>query len=172
MFSNKKIMASSFLKYHPRLISIRNGETLLLRKMRKIVPKQREYFKKWKTENGHKILNKNLVVSQSLGMKGIIGMISETSMLEPNEGIRYRGLNIKKVCEVLPKISEYPESAKNVLQPLPEGVIWLFLTGKLPTEKEVRSISEDLMKRSQLPELTKRLIDSYPKEMHPMVQLS
>ncbi|MFS7921508.1 putative citrate synthase (unknown stereospecificity) [Helianthus anomalus] len=35
-------------------------------------------------------------------MKGMTGLLWETSLLDPNEGIRFRGLSITKCQKVLP----------------------------------------------------------------------
>ncbi|EDS31880.1 citrate synthase [Culex quinquefasciatus] len=37
------------------------------------------------------------------GMRGIKGLVCETSVLDPDEGIRFRGLSIPECQKVLPK---------------------------------------------------------------------
>lgn len=64
------------------------------------------------------------------GMRGIKGLICETSVLDPEEGIRFRGLTIPECQEQLPK-------ADCGEQPLPEGLFWLLLTGDVPTDEQV-----------------------------------
>lgn len=41
-------------------------------------------------------------------MTGILGMLWETSLLDPEEGIRFRGLSIPELQEKLPKASRRP----------------------------------------------------------------
>jgi citrate synthase len=92
-------------------------------------------------------------------------MVTETSALDPEEGIRFRGYDIPQAREKLPKAAGGEE-------PLPEGIFHLLITGDLPTEAEVKAITEDWRKRSQVPGATWKILDSLPKDMHPMTQFS
>ena len=49
------------------------------------------------------------------GMRGIRGLVTETSVLDPDEGIRFRGYTIPECQELLPK-------APGGEEPLPEGL--------------------------------------------------
>ncbi len=64
------------------------------------------------------------------GMRGIRGLVTETSLLDPEEGIRFRGYSIPECQDLLPK-------AEGGAEPLPEGLFYLLLTGKIPTKEEV-----------------------------------
>ena len=66
------------------------------------------------------------------GMRGIRGLVTETSLLDPEEGIRFRGYSIPECQELLPK-------AEGGEEPLPEGMFYLLLTGKIPSDAEVGS---------------------------------
>src|SRR3990167_9241708 len=61
------------------------------------------------------------------GMRGITAMIYETSLLDANEGIRFRGFSISDLQNKLPK-------AQGGQEPLPEGLFYLLLSGELPSE--------------------------------------
>ena len=50
------------------------------------------------------------------------GLLWETSLLDPEEGIRFRGYSIPELQQKLP-------GAKPGGEPLPEGLLWLLLTG-------------------------------------------
>ncbi|KAJ0763082.1 putative citrate (Si)-synthase [Helianthus annuus] len=58
------------------------------------------------------------------GMKGMAGLLWETSLLDPNEGIRFRAFSITECQKVLP-------ATKPGEGPLPEGLLWLLLTEKV-----------------------------------------
>lgn len=58
-------------------------------------------------------------------------MVYETSKLHPVDGINYRGLDLYQIRDQAPKT--VPGG-----QPIPEGVLWLLLTGELPNEAEIR----------------------------------
>lgn len=68
------------------------------------------------------------------GMRGIKGLVCETSVLDPDEGIRFRGLSIPECQKVLPK-------APGGSEPLPEGLFWLLITGDVPSEAQVCNLT-------------------------------
>lgn len=69
------------------------------------------------------------------GMRGIRGLVTETSVLDPDEGIRFRGYSIPECQKLLPM-------AKGGEQPLPEGLFWLLVTGDIPTQQQVEAITK------------------------------
>ena len=71
------------------------------------------------------------------GMRDIKGMVWETSLLDAQEGIRFRGHTIPDLQKKLPTIPGGTE-------PLPEGLLWLLLTGDIPTVAEAKSVTEEL----------------------------
>lgn len=99
------------------------------------------------------------------GMRGIKSMFSETSLLDPIDGIKFRGYSIPELRDSLPKSSRGDE-------PLPEGLFWLMLTGEMPSQSQVEGLADDWEKRNQVPEHTYRMIDSLPLDTHPMTQFS
>lgn len=99
------------------------------------------------------------------GMRGVTGLVSETSLLDPINGIRFRGYSIPELKEKLPKIPGGSE-------PLPEGLFYLMLIGELPTEEDVQHISNTWGRRSQIPRHVFNTIDKLPVETHPMTQFS
>lgn len=82
------------------------------------------------------------------GMRGIQSMIWETSSLDSSEGIRFRGYSIPELRELLPKIN-------GATEPLPEGLFWLMLTGLLPTEDDVKWLSQEWQRRAILSDTVK-----------------
>ena len=57
-------------------------------------------------------------------------------------------------------------------EPLPEGLLWLLLTGDVPTAAQAKSVTEDLHARAKLPAHVVSAINAFPRHMHPMTQLS
>ena len=105
-------------------------------------------------------------VSQAYhGMRDIKCMVTETSSVDPQEGIRYRGMSIPELQAKLPK-------AENGAQPLPEGVFWLLLTGDVPTPAQVAEVTSSWRANENLPEHVLRTLDALPLDTHPMTQLS
>ena len=99
------------------------------------------------------------------GMRGMLSMVTETSKLDPDEGIRFRGYSLPEIQDVLPR-------AKGSNQPLPEGMFYLMLIGELPSDQDVKLISLELEERSSVPDYVFDVINNLPKSMHPMTQFS
>ena len=73
-------------------------------------------------------------------MRGIRGLVTETSVLDPNEGIRFRGYSIPECQKLLPK-GKGASGGKGE-EPLPEGLFWLLLTGQIPNQEQVDAVSK------------------------------
>ena len=89
----------------------------------------------------------------------------EGAVLDANEGIRFHGKTIKECQDVLPK-------GKTGTEMLPEAMFWLLLTGKIPSESQIRTFSKELASKGQLPKYINTLLDNFPKDMHPMTQFA
>ena len=86
-------------------------------------------------EHGSKVIGEVTLSQVYQGMRGITGLVTETSLLDANDGIRFRGYSIPALKEKLPKIKGGDEA-------LPEALFYLMLIGELPTEEETeKSIS-------------------------------
>ena len=116
-------------------------------------------------EHGDKKLGEYTVAQVYQGMKSMTGLVTETSKLDPEEGIRFRGYSIPDLREKLPK-------APNGTEPLPEGIFYLMLTGDLPTREEVYSISNEWARRSIVPKHVFDTLDKLPGSTHPMTMFS
>lgn len=114
-------------------------------------------------EHGDKVISEVTVQQAYGGMRGVKCIVTETSALDPFEGIRFRGNNIPQLQEKLPK-------APGGEEPLPEGLFWLLLTGDLPTEDNVNEVTEEWRKRGDLPDYLVKIMDAVPKDTHPMTQ--
>ena len=104
-------------------------------------------------------------------MRGLKAMLWESSVLDPMEvrstkarrrnlltraqqGIRFHGLTIPDCQKVLP-------AAPGGKEIIAESMLWLLMTGKVPTEAETRQLSRELAERGELPNYVVQLIDSY-----------
>jgi len=126
-----------------------------------MVTELKEFIK----ENGNHVIGQYTIEQVYSGMKGMIGMVTETSKLDPDEGIRFRGYSIPELREKLPK-------APNDTEPLPEGIFYLMLIGELPTEDDVITVSNAWARRSNVPKHVFDMLDALPLATHPMTQFS
>ncbi|MEP7142025.1 MAG: citrate (Si)-synthase, eukaryotic [Ferruginibacter sp.] len=114
-------------------------------------------------EHGNKKIGEVTLNQVYQGMRGITGLVTETSLLDAREGIRFRGYTIPELQEKLPK-------APKGTEPLPEGLFHLMLLGELPTEENVNHITSVLQRRSHVPSHVFNTIDATPMSAHPMTQ--
>lgn len=114
-------------------------------------------------EHGDKKIGEVMLSQIYQGMRGVTGLVSETSLLDAREGIRFRGFSIPELQKKLPK-------ATNGNEPLPEGLFYLMLIGELPTENDVNDITNAWQRRSHVPNHVFDAIEALPKSSHPMTQ--
>lgn len=145
---------------------VRCASTLSLKDaVRELIPEKRELFKKLRTEHGKTSLGEVTVESAMGGMRGLKAMLWEGSVLDPDEGIRFHGMTIPECQEKLPK-------GKTGTEMLPESMFWLLLTGKVPSEEQVRGLSKELAERVLNTSQTPDLKGVQNVNVHPMVRLS
>ena len=101
----------------------------LFERMNERVPEMQERVKQIMSQVKDHKLSDVTVAQAAGGMRGVKALICDTSELDPNHGIRFRGLTLPEVQQKLPtgtcrgfKKSEYP---------LPEAMLWLLMTGLL-----------------------------------------
>lgn len=114
-------------------------------------------------EHGNKVIGEVQLSQIYQGMRGMTGLVSETSLLDAQEGIRFRGYTIPELREKLPK-------APGGSEPLPEGLFYLMLIGELPTEEDVQHVTAVLQRRSHVPNHVFHTIEALPLSTHPMTQ--
>lgn len=126
---------------------------------------QTQEVKEFIKKHGETVLGSYTVEAVYSGMKGMIGLVTETSLLDAEEGIRFRGYSIPELREKLPHLPEGHE-------PLPEGIFFLMLMGRLPSEDEVHQITNNWARRAIVPKHVFDTIDALPRHTHPMTQFS
>ena len=114
-------------------------------------------------DHGNKKIGEVTLAQIYQGMRGITGLVSETSLLDAKEGIRFRGYSIPELQQKLPK-------AANGTEPLPEGLFHLMLIGELPTDDDVHHVTSVLQRRSHVPNHVFHTIEALPINTHPMTQ--
>jgi citrate synthase len=116
-------------------------------------------------ENGNKVIGEVTLAQVYQGMRGITGLVSETSLLDSQEGIRFRGYSIPELQQKLPKV-------KDGTEPLPEGLFYLMLVGELPTDDDVTHVTSVWQRRSHVPNHVFATIDALPLTTHPMTMFT
>merc|ERR1712038_40098 len=129
------------------------------------IPVVQEEVKAFRKAHGDKKVGEITVDMMYGGMRGMKGLVTETSVLDADEGIRFRGYTIPECQELLPK-------APGGSEPLPEGLFWLLLTGDIPTEAQVRAVSAEWAERAALPAHVVTMLNNFPETVHPMSQFA
>ncbi|RYG40048.1 MAG: citrate (Si)-synthase, partial [Chitinophagaceae bacterium] len=114
-------------------------------------------------DHGDKKIGEVTLAQVFQGMRGMTGLVTETSLLDAQDGIRFRGYSIPELQKKLPK-------APGGSEPLPEGLFYLMLVGELPTEDDVTHLTSVWQRRSHVPNHVFATIEALPINSHPMTQ--
>jgi len=94
--------------------------------MEQKIQEQTKVFNSFKKDHSNAKLGTITAGSVIGGMRGMLGLLYETSKLHPVNGITYRGYDLVQIVDKSVK-------APGGEQPLPEAVLWLLLTGEFPS---------------------------------------
>ncbi|MEJ1277554.1 hypothetical protein NN561_008471 [Cricetulus griseus] len=130
-----------------------------------LIPKEQARIKAFRQQHGKTVVGQITVDMLYGGMTGMKGLVYETSVLDPDEDIRFGGHSIPDGQKLLP-------TAKGGEEPLPEALFWLLVTGQMPTEEQVSWLSQEWAKRAALPSHVVTMLDNLPTNLYPMSQLS
>jgi citrate synthase len=108
----------------------------------------------------------DVTIAQAIGgARGVRCLVTDTSYLDPMEGIRFRGKTIPETFAALPKYpgSEYPSV---------ESFWWFIVTGDVPTEAQANEVIADWKKRADVPGYVYEILRTMPRDSHPMTMYS
>ena len=89
------------------------------------------------------------------GMRGMKGMLCNTSYVDPHDGLFISGYSV-------------PEFADKT----PEEIFFLLCTGEFPNEDEYMELLYEFHQRAQVPDYVWRVLLTLPKDTHPMTMFS
>lgn len=146
----------------------RTDESGLRERVAELLPAQQARLRALRTTHGGTSLGEATVGAALGGMRGIKGMLWETSLLDENDGIRFRGYSIPECQALLPAAN-----ASAGGEPLPEAMLWLLMTGEVPSHEQTMRLSDELRKRQAVPDSVFEILKHVADEgAHPMTQLS
>jgi len=116
-------------------------------------------------DHGSTIIGQVTIESVIDGMKGLPALLTLTSKLDAQEGIRFRGFSIPELQEKLPKLDPQDE-------PLPEGLFYLMLLGEIPTFADVTEIGKEWKQRAVVSKEVLKVLDALPMDSAPMADFS
>ncbi|KAG9315107.1 citrate synthase-like protein [Chiua virens] len=148
-----------------RFSSTAPKQSTLKERLAELIPVEMENVKRVRVQHGKKAFGPVQVDQLYGGMRGLPALIWDGSVLDAEEGIRFRGKSIPECQELLPK-------APGGSEPLPEALFWLLVTGEIPTQEQVAGLSRDWAARAAIPEFVEEILDRCPPTLHPMSQFS
>ena len=115
-------------------------------KLAAIIPPMRDEIRGIIKEHGDKVMSSVTVKQAYGGMRGVKGLVCDTSEVPPDKGLVIRGIPLKELTDKLP-----------------EEIFWLLCTGELPTKDELADFQKDLMKRGDVPDYVWKCLEALPK---------
>jgi citrate synthase len=104
--------------------------------------------------HGDHVISQCTIAQAIGGMRGIKGMVCDTSVVEPDKGLYIRGKSILKLKDKLP-----------------EEIFWNLLTGNFPTKEELALLQKELRANGKVPQYVWNVLKAMPKTSHPMAML-
>ncbi|MCK4965666.1 citrate (Si)-synthase, partial [bacterium] len=123
----------------------------LKEKLASIIPDLRDDLKSLVKEHGDKKISDVTVAQAFGGMRGVKGLVCDTSYVDPDKGLTIRGIPVIDLTEKLP-----------------EEIYYLLCTGELPDEESLKSLQQDLTERAEIPSYVFDVLRAMPKDSHPM----
>lgn len=129
--------------------------SMLMQKLSKKIPDWRYEAKQIIDEKGDHVIS-NVTVQQSYGgMRGVKGLICDTSSVSADKGLIIRGFPLLDITHILP-----------------EEVFYLLLTGELPEEDELKDLQDQMTEYAEVPNYVWDVLKAMPTESHPMAMFN
>jgi citrate synthase len=124
-------------------------------KLAQQIPALREEIRALGKEGGNTVISE-VTVSQAFGgMRGVKGLVCDTSVVDADKGLWIRGIPIIDLADRLP-----------------EEIFYLLCTGELPDKEALASLQNDLRSRAAVPAYVWDVIKAMPEGSHPMTKYS
>ena len=129
----------------------------LQEKLQELIPQWRAERARLLKEKGSKSLGECTVAQAFGGMRGVKGMICDTSVVDPGSGVSFRGKPLLDIQDLYP-----------------EQTFCLLLTGEVfPMDSDViKNYQREMDRRAQVPDYVFNILEAMPSGSHPMTMLS
>jgi len=121
----------------------------------KKIPDWRYSYRQLLDEKGDHVTSTVTVEKAYSGMKGVKGMICDTSSVTAEKGLHVRGRHILDLVDLKP-----------------EEILHLLLIGDLPSKHDLIDLQKELKDKSQVPQYVWDVLSSMPKDSHPMAMFN
>jgi len=127
----------------------------LQEKLAEQLPAKQKEIRQIVKEHGTKVMSEVTIAQAFGGMRGVKGLICDTSLVEPDKGLIIRGIPIL-----------------DLVDKIPEEILYLLLTGDLPDAAALQALQKDLWDRQEVPKYVWDVLDAMSGDAHPMTMLS
>lgn len=126
-------------------------------KLGELVPQWRETRAQLLKDKGSKVIGEVTVAQAFGGMRGVKGMICDTSVVDPGAGVSFRGKPLLDIQNLYP-----------------EQTFCLLLTGEIyPMDSDViKAYQKEMDRRAQVPDYVFNVLESMAPGTHPMTMLN
>ncbi|HUX07193.1 MAG TPA: citrate (Si)-synthase [Acidobacteriota bacterium] len=118
------------------------------------IPGLRDELKAIAAKHANDVISEVTVAQAYGGMRGIKGMICDTSYVDPEKGLIIR---------------DYPIG--DLTEKLPEEILCLLMLGELPSDEMVADLQSEMNKRAKVPDYVWDVMRAMPSDSHPMAML-
>jgi len=118
-------------------------------------PALRDKIRSVVAEHGGAVVSEVTVSQVFGGMRGVKGLVCDTSVVGPDKGLVVRGIPIA-----------------DLKKRLPEEIFYLLCTGELPNAEALASLQQELRQRSEVPSYVWNVLKALPADTHPMAMFS
>jgi len=120
----------------------------------KNIPVWRDEIRTLVKKHGDKKISDVSIVQAYGGMRGVKGMVCDTSEVPPDKGLLIRGIPVG-----------------DLVDKTPEDTFYLLCTGSLPNAKDRRALTDEFSSRAKVPSYVWKVLEAMPKNSHPMCML-
>ena len=126
--------------------------SMLKDKLAAKIPGWRDEIKSLLAAKGETVISQVTMAQAYGGMRGVKGMVCDTSEVPPDRGLLIRDTPIGELTDKLP-----------------EEIFWLLCTGDLPTAAELKDLQKEYAENGDVPQYVWDVLEAMPKDSHPMV---
>jgi citrate synthase len=127
----------------------------LKNKLKAQIPGLREEVRTLTKEHGNIVISEVNVGQAFGGMRGVKGLVCDTSVVDADKGLYIRGIPIMQLAGRIP-----------------EEIFYLLCTGELPDKAALGDLQHNLRDRSQVPGYVWDVLSAMPRDSHPMTMFN
>jgi citrate synthase len=118
------------------------------------IPAMREEIADLVKNHGDTVISEVTLKQAYGGMRGVKGLVCDTSLVDPHKGLIIRGIPIDELAD---------RTA--------EEIFFLLVVGELPNDEQLATLKQNLFARSEIPDYVWNVLRDMPETAHPMDML-